>query len=96
MEESDFAKLQRSYHSGKIEWKSFMNMRMNWTSARQYDFNSTMIEYADDFSKTIGNAWIKRLPKEKLFAKENLLQETRTSLPKLLVLAFTDGGKSTN
>ena len=75
MEESDFAQGYEVIIQVKSKVEVIHEYEDgNWTfaSARQYDFNSTMIEYADDFSKTIGNAWIKRLPKEKLFTKENL------------------------
>jgi hypothetical protein len=33
-----------------------------------------MIENADDYSKVIGNAWIKRLPVEKPFTQEDLFK----------------------
>ena len=48
----------------------------NWTfaSARQYDFNTTMIEHADDYSKIIGDAWIKRLPEERPFSQAELFK----------------------
>ena len=77
MEESDFAQgyevtIQvRSKVEVIHEYKDG-----NWTfaSARQYDFNSTMIENADDYSKVIGNAWIKRLPVEKPFTQEDLFK----------------------
>jgi hypothetical protein len=77
MEESDFAQgyevtIQvRSKIEVIHEYKDG-----NWTfaSARQYDFNSTMIENADDYSKVIGNAWIKRLPVEKPFTQKELFK----------------------
>ena len=77
MEESDFAQgyevtIQvRSKVEVMHEYKDG-----NWTfaSARQYDFNSTMIENADDYSRVIGNAWIKRLPVEKPFTQKELFK----------------------
>lgn len=75
MEESDFAQ----GYEVTIQVKSKVEVIHeyedgNWTfaSARQYDFNSTMIEHVDDYSKVIGNAWIRRLPEEKTFTKEDL------------------------
>ena len=75
MEESDFAQ----GYEVTIQVKSKVEVIHqyedgNWTfaSARQYDFNSTMIEHVDDYSKVIGNAWIRRLPEEKSFTVEDL------------------------
>ena len=47
----------------------------NWTfdSARQFDFNATIIDFADDYSEMIGKAWIKRLPEEKNFPETSKL-----------------------
>lgn len=47
----------------------------NWsyTSAIQSDFNSTIVEVADDYSKTIADAWVRRLPKERDFAEPEKL-----------------------
>ena len=36
-------------------------------SARQYDFNATIVKSYSDYSKTIGKAWIGRLPEELIF-----------------------------
>ena len=44
----------------------------NWTfiSAEQTDFNTTLIEVADDYSKIIADAWIRRLPSRKEFTDQ--------------------------
>lgn len=75
MEESDFAQ----GYEFTIQMRSRVEVIHeyrdgNWTfaSARQYDFNSTMIEHLDDYSETIGNAWMKRLPTEKTFEQKEL------------------------
>ena len=77
MEESDFAQ----GYDVTIQVKSTVEVTHeyndgNWSfaSARQYDFNTTMIEHADDYSKIIGNAWIKRLPVEKPFTEADLFK----------------------
>ena len=77
MEESDFAQ----GYEVTIQVRSKVEVMHdykdgNWTfaSARQYDFNSTMIEHEDDYSKVIGNAWIKRLPVEKPFTQKELFK----------------------
>ena len=70
-EESDFAQgsdtilqvgskisIIHDYHDGN--W--------SYTSAIQSDFNSTIVEVADDYSKTIADAWVEGFPK-----KETLL-----------------------
>ena len=77
VEESDFAQ----GYDVTIQVKSTVEVTHeyndgNWSfaSARQYDFNTTMIEHADDYSKIIGNAWIKRLPVEKPFTEADLFK----------------------
>ena len=50
----------------------------NWSfsNARQFDYNATLVEVADDYSRVIANAWIKRLPKGVEFSeKEKLLRK---------------------
>lgn len=77
MEESDFAQgyevtIQvRSKVEVMHEYKDG-----NWTFAyaRQYDYNTTMIEHVDDYSKIIGDAWIRRLPVEKPFTQTDLFK----------------------
>ena len=77
MEESDFAQgyevtIQvRSKVQVMHEYKDG-----NWTFAyaRQYDYNTTMIEHVDDYSKIIGDAWIRRLPVEKPFTQTDLFK----------------------
>ena len=67
MEESDFAQgyevtIQvRSKVEVMHEYKDG-----NWTFAyaRQYDYNTTMIEHVDDYSKIIGDAWIRTTRRE--------------------------------
>ena len=67
----------------------------NWSfaSARQYECNTTMIEHADDYSKIIGNAWIKRLPVEKPFTEGELFKE---SLQTRKFLITSKGGAASN
>ncbi len=76
-EESDFAQgydvtiqvrsqVEVSHHFNDGNW--------SFATARQYDYNTTMIEHADAYSKVIGNAWIKRLPVEKPFTQEELFK----------------------
>ena len=42
-------------------------------SARQYDFNATIVKSYSDYSKTIGKAWIGRLPEELIFDEASKL-----------------------
>ena len=47
----------------------------NWSYvyATQSDFNSTLVDVADDYSKTIADAWVRRLPGERNFAEKEKL-----------------------
>ena len=49
----------------------------NWSfaSASQSDFNATLIDVADDYSKIIADAWLKRLPKQRNFSEPEKLFE---------------------
>lgn len=50
----------------------------NWSfkSARQSDFNATLVEVVDDYSRIIADAWVKRLPEARDFSdKEKLFQK---------------------
>lgn len=76
-EESDFAQ----GYDAIIQIKSLIEVRHNYSdgnwsfaAARQFDFNTTMIEHANDYSKIIGNEWIKRLPVEKPFTQKELFK----------------------
>jgi hypothetical protein len=58
----------------------------NWsfTAARQSDFNATLVEVADDYSRIIADAWVKRLPETRAFSdKERLFQKTPTKMYRL-------------
>jgi hypothetical protein len=76
-EESDFAQGYETTIQIKSQIEvthSFKDGNWSFDSARQYDFNSTMIEHADNYSKIIGDAWIKRLPAEKPFIQKELFK----------------------
>ena len=58
----------------------------NWsfTAARQSDFNATLVEVADDYSRIIAGALVKRLPETRAFSdKERLFQKTPTKMYRL-------------
>ena len=42
-------------------------------SGRHYDFNATIVKSYSEYSKTIGKAWIGRLPKEMIFEEAEKL-----------------------
>jgi hypothetical protein len=72
-EESDFAQGYDAViqvQSNVFVEHSYQDGNWTFTSAKQLDFNTTIIEVADDYSKIIADAWIKRLPKEKVFTKK--------------------------
>ena len=78
-EESDFAQGYDSIiqvHSKLSLYYQYMDGNWSFSHARQFDYNATLVEVADDYSRVIANAWIKRLPEERKFSeKEKLFAE---------------------
>ncbi len=78
-EESDFAQgydcvIQVASHISILH--NYAEGNWSFTSARQSDFNATLVEVADDYSRIIADAWVKRLPEVRDFSdKEKLFQK---------------------
>ena len=78
-EESDFAQgydsIIQVHTKLSLDFK-YIDGNWSFSNARQFDYNATLVEVADDYSRVIANAWIKRLPKEReFFEKEKLFEE---------------------
>ncbi|HAD21240.1 MAG TPA: hypothetical protein DCF87_03890 [Opitutae bacterium] len=86
-EESDFAQgydsiIQVASHISILH--NYADGNWSFTSARQSDFNATLVDVADDYSRIIADAWVKRLPEARDFSdKEKLFQKTPTKMYRL-------------